>query len=63
VRIALRDGAPVCAWADPAAAPHGLALAPLTGWSGHLAALAWGRRTESEEAPTIARFDFVASQG
>src|SRR5206468_1046470 len=57
VRIAVQDGDPVCAWADPEAAPHGLTVAPLATAPGHVASLAWTRRAPGEAAPQIARFD------
>jgi 4'-phosphopantetheinyl transferase len=63
VRIALRDGEPVCAWADPAAAPHGLAIAAFTAAQDHVAAVAWARRAPAEEAPTLVRFDYAAQPG
>jgi 4'-phosphopantetheinyl transferase len=59
VRIAVQNGDPVCAWADPAAAPHGLAVAPLATTPGHVAALAWTRGIPDELAPRIARFDYA----
>jgi 4'-phosphopantetheinyl transferase len=62
VRIALRNDTPVCTWADPAAAPHGLALAPLASAPGHVAAVAWARRAPAEAAPAIVQFDWVARQ-
>jgi 4'-phosphopantetheinyl transferase len=60
VRIALSDGVPVCAWADPAAAPHGLDVAPLATSAGYVAALAWTRRDATEATPQVVRFDSVA---
>lgn len=58
LRIGLSDDAPVCAWVDPAAAPHGLELAPLAAAPGHVAALAWARRGATDQPPRITHFTF-----
>jgi 4'-phosphopantetheinyl transferase len=58
VRMEVRDGAPVCAWADPGAAPHGLGMAPLATAPGHVAALAWARHALRDDTPRIACFTY-----
>lgn len=59
VRMGFDERGPYCAWAAPALAPHGLALAPLAVEGEQVAAVAWTRTAPPDAAPQIARFDFA----
>lgn len=64
VRVGWTDAGPVCEWADPLAAPAGLAVMTLAAVPGDAAALAWGRRGAAGGAGQdirLTRFEYAAS--